>query len=140
MATKTAVGDMKYNRITHNMFIAVRHMNIADQRNNGGAPAGVAQNGVMECIPVRAGDVVLMAWINVLTATTGAASADLGNGTDVDHFVNGVAIDVTTADTGQTALTGGAYRFPSADTIDMTVLDAAITAGKLEVCALIVRM
>jgi hypothetical protein len=121
------------------MFIAARHLNIADQLNNENG-VGVSQNGVVECIPVRAGDVVLMAWINVLTATTGAASADLGNGTDVDHFVNGVAIDVTTADTGQTALTGGAWRFPSADTIDMTVLDAAITAGKLEVCALIVRM
>ncbi len=140
MATKAAIGNLNYHRISHNMFIAVRKLNVANQKNNTGGGAGVAANGVVECIPVLAGDVVLAAWINVLTATTGAASADLGDGTDVDHFVNGVAIDSTATDTGMTALTGGPFKFPSADTIDMTVLEAAITAGDLEICALIVRI
>lgn len=139
MGTRAAVGNLSAHRITHNLLVMKRNLNIALQKNDASG-AGVSANGVVECIPLKKGDIVLTAWIQVNTATTGAASADLGTGADVDHFVNGVAIDVTTMDTGQTALTGGAFRFTSADTIDMTVLDAGITAGDLDVCALILRL
>jgi hypothetical protein len=140
MGTRAAVGTLTNTRITHNMWVAKRHLNIADQLDDTGQAAGVTANGVVECIPVRTGDIVLLAWINVLTATTGAAAGDLGNGTDVDHFCDNQALDVTTCETTQSAAAGGPWYVPSADTIDLKVVDAGVTAGKLEICALIVRV
>ena len=138
MATFVPVGTMRHHRITHNMFIDAYRLNV-DHQTMGTAGA-IAQNSVLQCIPVRIGDIVLQAWINVLTACTGGASADVGVGEDVDCFIDGVAIDGQVVETAVTAGSNGPHRFHAADTVDVTILEAAITAGIIEVCALIVRI
>jgi hypothetical protein len=121
------------------MWVSKARLNVARQKDDNNA-AGISANGVVQCIPVRAGDIVLMAWVNVLTGTNGASACDLGNGTDVDHWCDNQAVDVTTCETSQTANAGGPWYVPSADTIDFVLKDAGSVSGDLEVCALIVRV
>lgn len=47
---------------------------------------------VFQVIPVLAGDVVLAAWAEVVTACTADATIDLGYGSDVDYFGNGLLV------------------------------------------------
>lgn len=131
----TPVGKLSTHRITHNMFIKKMYIDVDQQ-----ASSQIAANTVVEAIPVKAGDTVLDAWFEVYTACTGAASADVGTGADVDYWVDGAPLDGTGIDTNVTANKGGVHYFTSADTIDLKVLEAAVTAGKFAVCALIVRI
>jgi hypothetical protein len=123
------------------MFIEKMHIDVDQQPVAGGGAAGqIAANDVLQAIPVRAGDTVLNAWVEVYTACTGGASVDVGVGEDVDCWLNGGPLDGQVIDTNTTAVTGGPHYFHAADTIDATVLEAAVTAGKFAVCALIVRI
>ena len=132
------VGKLSYHRITHNMFIAKFIINVDEQI--AATASAIAANAVLECIPVKVGDTVLQAWFEVYTACTGGASADIGVDTDVDCFVDGAPLDQTAIDTTVVAGSNGPHYFATANTIDMTVLEAAVTAGKFAVCALIVRI
>jgi hypothetical protein len=141
MATWEPVGDLRFTRITHNMFIAKRYVDVDAQTNKTSGAAGqISANEVLQCIPVKAGDTVLQAWVEIYTACTGAASFDLGVGENVDCWVNGAPLDSALIDTAVTACESGPHYFNVADTIDLTVLEAAVTAGRFAVCALIVRI
>jgi hypothetical protein len=120
------------------MFISKRYVDVDAQ--TAGTAGQIAQDAVLECIPVRAGDTVLSAWVEVYTACTGGASVDVGVGENVDCWVNGAPLDQTNIDTAITAPESGPHFFPNADIIDAKVLEAAVTAGKFAVCALIVRI
>lgn len=52
-----------------------------------------AAGDVFQVIPVLAGDVLLMAWAEVVTACTTGSTIDLGYGTVVDYYGNGLAAD-----------------------------------------------
>jgi hypothetical protein len=141
MATFEPVGKRSTHRITHNLRIEKCHIDVDQQRATaGGAASQIADGDVLQAIPVKAGDTVLQAWFEVYTACTGGASADVGVGENVDCWVNGAPLDGTAIDTSITAPESGPHYFGSADTIDLIVLEAAVTAGKFAVCALIVRI
>ena len=136
MATYNAIGDIRTTRITHNLMYVSRTVNV--DRQTGASVAGqIDQNDVLTCIPVRVNDIVLQAGVLIRTACTGAASGDVGTGDLVNQFADGIALDQTVA----TAFTaGGAPKVITVvDTIDLKVLEAAITAGEFDVFALILR-
>jgi len=139
MATYEPVGQLSYHRISHNMGVWKRHVDV-DIQTGASSASQIDANDVLTAIPVRTGDIVLQAWINVLTSCTGAASADVGVGENVDCFVDGVAVDGQVVETAVAAGSNGPHRFHTADTIDCKILEAAVTAGKFEVCALIIRI
>lgn len=142
MATYVPVGKLQTTRITHNMFVSKRLIDVDAQQGHGvaGTTGQIDANSVLQAIPVRAGDTVLEAWVEVYTACTGAASVDVGVGENVDCWVNGAPLDAQTIDTAITAPESGPHYFHAADTIDAKVLEAAVTAGKFAVCALIIRI
>ena len=138
MATFEPVGKLSFHRVSHNMLIAKKEINVDSQ--TAGTAGQIAQNSVLKAIPVKAGDTVLKAWIEVYTSCTGGASVDVGVGEDVDMWLDGGPLDGQVVDTNTTAVKGGPHYFHTADTIDAKVLEAAVTAGRFAVCALIVRM
>ena len=96
--------------------------------------AGAAQNDVLQVLDIPAETLILHAGIEVLTALSSSVTLDLGiTGGDVDTFVDG-----DTNATGYSVLTNTARPvIASADTLDVLVLDAASSAGKIRVFALL---
>jgi len=138
MATYEPVGQLKFKKLGSGMYLAQRFVDV-DLQTGASADGQIDQNDVLTAISVRAGDIVLMAWVEVMTACTGGASADIGVGELVDYWANGVALDSTIIEANSTAATGGPHKFSAADTVDLKVLEAAVTAGIFRVCALILR-
>lgn len=100
----------------------------------------LAVNDTFPCLNVRAGETILLAGVNVLTATTAAATGDLGfTGGVVDYFVDGIALNDTTFPSITTSFDGAMY-IPSADTIDLISLSQSPAGGKIKVWALIARI
>lgn len=139
MAEYEPVGSLKFNRISHNMQIAIRDIDV-DRQTGASSDGQIDANDVLNAIPVKAGETVLLAWVEVMTACTGAASYDLGVGEDVDCWVDGAALDGVVIETGTTAAITKPHRFSTADTIDCIVLEQNVTAGRFRVCALIVQI
>lgn len=52
-----------------------------------------AADDVFPVIPLIAGDVVIAAWVNVITACTADATIDLGYGSDIDYYGNALQVD-----------------------------------------------
>jgi len=96
--------------------------------------AGAAQNDVLQVLDIPAETLILHAGIEVLTALSNSVTLDLGiTGGDVDTFVDGDANA-----TGYSVLTNTARPvIASADTLDLLVLDAASSAGKVRIFALL---
>jgi len=95
--------------------------------------SGAAQNDVLRVIDVPAETLVLHAGMEILTQLSNSVTVDLGTGDDVDNFV-----DADAKETGFSVLTTTARPvIASADTIDIKILDAASTAGKIRVFALL---
>ena len=94
--------------------------------------SGAAQNDVIQALDIPAETLVMEAGIEVLTALSSSVTLDLGiTGGDVDIYVDG-----DTNATGYAALTGTARHIAaSADTLDVLVLSADSTAGKIRVWA-----
>lgn len=142
MATFEPVGELRYHRIAHNLFVAERYIDVDAQSYlgaTGTVSSQIAQNDVMQAIPVKIGDVVLQCWVEILTSCTGGAAMDVGVGENADAFVDNTPLDGQLVDTNQTAATDCPHRFSAADWIEAKVLDAAVSAGKFKVCALIFR-
>ena len=105
--------------------------------------SGAAQNDILRCIDVPAETVVMAAGLEVLTASASSVTLDLGwtatSGnltTEVDRWVDGY--DSTS--TGIAALApahAGWVAFKAADTIDVKVLGAQDTSGKVRVWAVL---
>jgi len=95
--------------------------------------SGAAQNDVLQAMDIPAETVIMEAGIEVLTACTSSVTLDLGiTGGDVDIYTDG-----DTNATGYSALTATARHVAaSADTLDVLVLSAASSAGKIRVWAI----
>jgi hypothetical protein len=98
------------------------------------AGAGTATGDVLQVIDIPAETLILHAGIEVITALSSSVTMDLGiTGGDVDTFVDGDANA-----TGYSVLTATARPIiASADTLDVLVLSAASTAGKIRVFAIL---
>ena len=94
--------------------------------------SGAAQNDVLQVLDIPAETIVMEAGIEVLTALSANVTLDLGiTGGDGDIFVDG-----DTNATGFSAATATARHVAaSADTLDLLVLSAASSAGKVRVYA-----
>ena len=93
-------------------------------------------NDIVQVLNVPAETFVIDAGIEVLTASASGVTLDLGDGGDVDRFVDG--LDSTS--TGHGAQVANAsnvgHVYGSADTIDVKVLGATDNASKLRVWAI----
>jgi len=96
--------------------------------------AGAAQNDVLQVLDIPAQTLIMHAGIEVITALSSSVTLDLGiTGGDVDTFVDG-----DTNATGYSVLTATARPvIAAADTLDVLVLSAASSAGKIRVFALL---
>tara|TARA_R100000005_G_scaffold93139_1_gene67913 strand:- start:659 stop:1123 length:465 start_codon:yes stop_codon:yes gene_type:complete len=94
--------------------------------------SGAAQNDVIQALDIPAETLVMEAGIEVLTALSSSVTLDLGiTGGDVDIYVDG-----DTNATGYSTLTATARHISAAaDTLDVLVLSADSTAGKIRVWA-----
>ena len=94
-----------------------------------------AANDVVQVLNVPAETLVINAGIEVLTASPSSVTLDVGDGGDVDRYIDG--LDSTS--TGHGAQVANAsnvgHVYGSADTIDVKVLGAQDTASKLRVWA-----
>ena len=92
--------------------------------------SGAAQNDVLRVMDIPAETVIMEAGIEVLTALSSSVTLDLGiTGGDVDIYADG-----DTNATGYSTLTATARHVAaSADTLDVLVLSAASSAGKIRV-------
>ena len=99
--------------------------------NNG--DTGAAQNDVLQAKDIPAETVIMEAGIEVITACSSSVTLDLGiTGGDVDIYTDG-----DTNATGYSALTATARHVAAAaDTLDVLVLSAASSAGKIRVWAI----
>ena len=95
--------------------------------------SGAAQNDVLQAMDIPAETVIMEAGIEVLTACSSSVTLDLGiTGGDVDIYTDG-----DTNATGYSALTATARHVAAAaDTLDVLVLSAASSAGKIRVWAI----
>ena len=95
-----------------------------------------AANDIVQCLNIPAETFVINAGIEVLTATSNSVTLDVGDGGDVDRFVDG--LDSTS--TGHGAQVANAsnvgHVYGTADTLDVKVLGAQDTAGKIRVWAI----
>ena len=94
-----------------------------------------AANDVVQMLNVPAETLVINAGIEVLTASPSSVTLDVGDGGDVDRYIDG--LDSTS--TGHGAQVANAsnvgHVYGSADTIDVKVLGAQDTSSKLRVWA-----
>lgn len=117
---------------------------------NGSA---LAQNDVIEAIPLKPGEILVGGYAKILVAGTTSTTAQVGiTGDDADGLIKSIALDGTA---GTVTSANGAYIFTqatstdkpvtwvggkyisTADTLDL-LLDAstAVTAGRVEVIAI----
>ena len=96
--------------------------------------SGAAQNDIIQCLDIPAETLIMEAGIEVITALSSSVTLDLGiTGGDVDRYVDG-----DTNATGFSAPTATARTIvASADTLDIKILDAASSAGKIRVFAVL---
>lgn len=158
MATLTSVaaggasGAPAYGRV--GVTKVEKTVNFADALGAGGVAGavGMSANDILPVINVPAGAFVLCS-VNVLAASTDSSTRtiDVGDGADVDGFVDGADMKTTgrygntpaTALTAATpdAVTGysfGKY-YAADDTIDIKAIQA-LTTGKVKVSALIFNL
>ena len=95
--------------------------------------SGAAQNYVLQAMDIPAETVIMEAGIEVITACSSSVTLDLGiTGGDVDIYTDG-----DTNATGYSTLTATARHVAAAaDTLDVLVLSAASSAGKIRVWAI----
>jgi len=115
--------------------------------------SALAQNDVIEAIPLTAGEILVGGFAKIITAGTASTTAQVGiTGDDADGLIKSIALDGTA---GTVTGANGAYLFTQATTTDKPVswfggkpiasndtldllLDAAtaVTAGRVEVIAI----
>ena len=91
-------------------------------------------NDVVQALNVPAETLVINPGLEVLTALSGSVTLDLGDGDDVDRYVDGDTNAVGHATTVAKASNSG-HVYATADTIDVTVLGATAAVGKVRVYA-----
>lgn len=137
---QVVAGNSLEKEIKISKDLVIRSQVIDFDRVASIASGSLAVNDTFQCLDVKAGETILQAGINVLTATTAAATGDLGfTGGVVDYFVDGIALNDTTFPSITTSLDGSMY-IASADTIDLISLSQSPAGGKVKVWALIARI
>ena len=96
--------------------------------------SGTANGDVVQALDIPAETLIMEAGIEVITALSSSVTLDLGiTGGDVDRYVDG-----DTNATGFSSPTATARTIvASADTLDVLVLSAASSAGKIRVFAVL---
>ena len=96
--------------------------------------SGTADGDILQCLDIPAETLIMEAGVEAITALSSSATIDLGiTGGDVDRYVDG-----DTNATGFSAPTATARTIvASADTLDVLVLSAASSAGKIRVFAVL---
>lgn len=114
--------------------------------------SALAQNDVIEAIPLNAGEILVGGFAKIITKGTASTTAQVGTGGDTDGLIKSVALDgnagTVTAANGAYLLTQsgstpfavtwtGSKAIATDDTLDL-LLDAstAVTAGQVEVIAI----
>lgn len=132
------MGPAKQFNINKNLYIRVQTLNFDKIATAAGST--LAANDTFQIMPLRAGETVLQVGVQVLTASTDAATADIGfTGGDVDFFVDGAALNDTTFPAGA----GGVYMpmyMAAADTLDMITLSESAAGGVCKVFAIIAKI
>ena len=90
---------------------------------------------VIQALNIPAETCILNAGLEVLTAASSSVTFDLGDGDDADRYVDGDTNAVGHAAPVAHASNSG-HVYGTADTLDVTVLSAADTAGKIRVYAI----
>ena len=95
-----------------------------------------AANDVVQMLNIPAETLIINAGIEVLTASASGVTLDLGDGGDVDRYIDG--LDSTSTGHGAQVATASnvGHVYGSADTLDVKVLGAQDTSGKIRVWAL----
>ena len=151
MATAFTLANLTSSGITHKNIDPTKkpgrgHLHLRSVRLDFDAIAtatgsALAANDTFQLFDLAVGDIVMIVGINVLTATTGAATVDVGfTGSTVDHFIDGYTVNATTmAPTVTTCLDSPVY-ITTADTLDLITLGQSGAGGVIEVWALIGRL
>lgn len=82
----------------------------------------ILDNGIINLIDVARGDIVMLVVAEIVTAEGGVLTFDVGDGDDDDKFFDGIDANVTA---GTRYITQTAEGYTTADTIDITMRDAA---------------
>ena len=100
-------------------------------------PFDPAANDIVQAIDVPAESIVMNAGLEVLTVSPSGVTLDLGDANDVDKYVDGY--DSTGLGYGAAVINASnvGHVYGSADTIDIKVLGAQDTSGKVSVWAVI---
>ena len=81
--------------------------------------SALAQNDVIEAIPLEAGEILVGGFAKIITAGTGSTTAQIGiTGDDADGFIASVALDGTA---GTVTAANGAYLFTQSETTPYAV-------------------
>ena len=106
--------------------------NTIDMSVSGFQPAA---NDIVQAIDVPAETMVLNAGLEVLTASPSSVTLDLGDAGDVDKYVDGHDSTATGFAANVINASNVGHVYGSADTIDIKVLGAQDTTGKVRVFA-----
>jgi len=122
-----AAGLTKVNRVEVEMDFAA----IAAARLAAGATA-LASGDVIEAIPLPAKTLVLHVGVDVTTAGTASLTLDIGDGSDADGYLDGVAADAVGSFCSALALAegtpntivgyGNGKYYSAADTLDIKLV------------------
>ena len=96
-----------------------------------------AANDIVQCLDIPAESMVLNAGLEVLTASPSGVTLDLGDGGDVDRFVDGHDSTATGLAANVINASNVGHVYGSADTIDIKVLGAQDTSAKVRVYAVV---
>ena len=96
-----------------------------------------AADDIVQCLDIPAESMVINAGLEVLTASPSGVTFDLGDGGDVDRFVDGHDSTSTGLAANVINASNVGHVYGSADTIDIKVLGAQDTSAKVRVFAVV---
>ena len=91
---------------------------------------------IVQILNVPAETLVINAGLEVLTASASGVTLDLGDGGDVDRYIDGLNSTSTGHGAQVTNVSNVGHVYGSADTIDVKVLGATDNASKIRVWAI----
>ena len=139
------MGTKLPNYLTNPVKLISTEVDFADLLVEKGSALAAAD--VFDVISIPEKCLVIAAGINPVTAANSTTlTVDLGDGTDVDRYVDGFDAKATTDGVPILPTTGAAYAqyagpkyYPAADTIDIVLatLTGTLTTGKIRVWAVV---
>jgi hypothetical protein len=98
----------------------------------------VAAADTVQMLAVTAETLVINAGIEILTASSGSVTYQLGDGSDANRYMTATAADATGHKATVAAVTNVGHIYASADTLDLLGAGATDTAGKIRMWAVMV--